>query len=73
LFARNGKFDELVHIRRLADGQLAIAKLVAAFYVTHKRGIVLEQVPDTFPKGIIDNDRSWQAFKKTFKPITVEQ
>ncbi|MGC9972489.1 MAG: hypothetical protein ABSE56_18045, partial [Bryobacteraceae bacterium] len=62
--ARNGFFQELLRVRRLADGGLTLALVVAASYYGRRQGVVFQRVNKTFPTDALTTDKDWQTFVK---------
>lgn len=62
--ARNGFFQELLRVRRLADGGLTLALVVTASYFDKRQGVVFQRINKTFPTDALIADKDWQTFVK---------
>jgi hypothetical protein len=64
ILARNGLFQEVLRVRRLADGARPVALAVAASYFDKRQGLVFQRISANFPTDALTADREWQDMIK---------
>ncbi len=64
--ARNGRFTQIVRLRRVNAGW-ASATRVAASYFDKRKGLVREEISSMFPKDELLADKDWLEFSKLAK------